>query len=50
MKNYKSPKISITEFSEELIAASSVTGGNTPEDELNNGGVIVLPNEDVFGN
>lgn len=50
MKNYKSPEINITKFLEEIIVSSTVTGGNTPEDELNNGGVIILPDEDVFGN
>ncbi len=49
MKNYKSPEIKVSAFKDELILASGQNKDDVPENELDNGGVIVLPNEDVFG-
>lgn len=45
MKSYKSPKMKISRFSEEIIAASANTpippAGNTPENKFEDGGVVV---------
>ena len=51
MKNYESPEIKFTVFEDEVLIIASVNKDvDTPENELDNGNINTVPNEDVFGN
>ena len=51
MKTYNTPELKFSIFDEEaLISASNQSNNDVPENELDNGGsIIIIPDKDVFG-